>query len=207
MGSALFPCSTLFLRLRTSSFFFFNLIVVVMPCLFIFILHRGLQGRKRIEKNSRWTLWTVTEIPLGPLFEKSSLRCWMHTGTSTQAWPRSCRGVADDTCTLNAGRVLWTHTEWPWVTGIGWNRKGLAELRHQMHTNRHFWSCCAWGSALPKAGGHCPRLVADPAQQHLDLSRCLDVPLAQMTEYVRDGGSTFGHCMTQPTTLWGITLN
>lgn len=62
--------------------------------------------------------------------------------------------------------------------------------RCQMHTNGHFWSCCAWGPAptlgLPGNGSHRPRLVANPAQQHLDPSWCLEVPLAWMTP-VRQG--------------------
>lgn len=31
--------------------------------------------------------------------------------------------------TLNAGGMLRTHAEGPWVTGIGWNRKGFAEFK------------------------------------------------------------------------------
>lgn len=80
------------------------------------------------------------------------------------------------------------------VTPSNWDRVKQERIcrikRCQMHTNGHFWSCCAWGPAptlgLPGNGGHRPRLVANPAQQHLDLSRCLDVPLAWMTR-VRQG--------------------
>lgn len=162
MGSALFPCSTLFLRLRTSSFlfFFFTLIVVVMPCLFVFIMHHGLHWRKGIEENHLWMLWTVTEIPLGPLSRAASAagctqtqahrglnRCHLHT----EHWSRA----------VNA----------PGVTLRNWyrvkQRRVCRTKRRQMHMNGHFWSCCAWGPAptqgLPEADGHHPSLAANPA--------------------------------------------
>ena len=172
-----------------------------MPCLFIFIMHYGLQGRKRIEENS---LWTVTVIPLGPLRRAASAAGCTEARAHKPGWElqrpyRHHLHTQCWSCAMNVHRV--TLGNWDQV-----KQKRIFRIRSPMHTNRHFWSCCACTPALglPEAGGHRPRLEASPAQQHLALSQCSEVPLAWMTECVRDGGSfTFGHCMTQPPPLWG----